>query len=548
MADGVTVKTEGGTTEKRTEATKESESTADASKKDASSKTKVKEEGGKKVLSKSRSRSRSRKRTRSRSRSRSRKRTKSRSYSRSKKRKKRRSSRSRSRKKRRRSRSRSRKKKRRRRSRSRSRSKKKKKRKRRKSKSRSRSKKRAKSPSKSSKRSKSRPKRTKSYSKSPSPVVKLEPKKETPKPKLVPTITPTQALLQNLQTSALNSQIMQMNKKGPLVLPEITRPARRLYIGNLPPNMGITEMVLTQFFTECSRGLGITTKSPVISSWLNPDQTFGFVEMRSVQDTTLALSLFQGLQLGGRQLKFGRPVDYKVPAQHLQNYVIPIPGEDTEGKNPCTVADGTPAAMLAKLQRAHVNMDSVEDGILSKDAPLGAVSEAAKRTAKALVAKKTTGEHDKNMSKILVLENLMRKSYYFDDSEFDDVVDDIRVECYNLSLGSLEEVVVPRPGGETGDKGILRVFLVFDSLDGANRVKAKVTDREFENQRVDAWFFPTKYWESRELDALKDGTLPKVEVPVQPAINAPPQLAIESKKTITQQELEAELLGAPPGL
>jgi len=287
------------------------------------------------------------------------------------------------------------------------------------------------------------------------------------------------------------------NKKESLVLPEVTRPARRLYIGNLPPGMGITEMVLTQFFTECSRGLGITTKSPVISSWLNTDQTFGFVEMRSVQDTTLALSLFQGLQLGGRQLKFGRPVDYKVPPQHLQNYVIPIPGEDTEGKNPCTVADGTPAAMLAKLQRAHVNMDSVEDGVLSKDAPLGAVSEAAKRTAKALVAKKATGEQDKNMSKILVLENLMRKSYYFDDAEFDDVVDDIRVECYNLSLGSLEEVVVPRPGGETGDKGILRVFLVFDSLDGANRVRAKVKDREFENQRVDAWFFPKQHWEAR---------------------------------------------------
>lgn len=534
MADGVTVKTEGGTTEKGTEATKEHENTADASKKDASTKNKLKEEAGKKVLSRSRSRSR--------------KRTKSRSSSRSKKRKKRRSSRSRSRKKRRRSRSRSRKKKRRRRSRSRSRSKRKKKRKRRKSKSRSRSKKRSKSPSKSSKRSKSRSKRPKSRSKSPSPVVKLEPKKDPPKPKLVPTITPTQVLLQNLQANVLNTQIMQMNKKGPLVLPEVTRPARRLYIGNLPSGMGITEMVLTQFFTECSRGLGITTKSPVISSWLNPDQTFGFVEMRSVQDTTLALSLFQGLQLGGRQLKFGRPVDYKVPPQHLQNYVIPIPGEDTDGKNPCTVADGTPAAMLAKLQRAHVNMDSVEDGILSNDAPLGAVSESAKRTAKALVAKKATGEQDKHMSKILVLENLMRKSYYFDDAEFDDVVDDIRVECYNLSLGSLEEVVVPRPGGETGDKGILRVFLVFDSLDGANRVKAKVTDREFEDQRVDAWFFPTKYWESRELDALKDGTLPKVDAPIHATANATPQLAIESKKTITQQELEDELLGAPPGL
>jgi len=383
--------------------------------------------------------------------------------------------------------------------------------------------------------------------KSPSPTVKVEVKKESAANNFVPSMTPTQNLLQNLQTNVLNTKAMQV--KGISQLPELTKAARRLYIGNFPTAMGLTEMVLTQFFTECSRGLGITTKSPVISSWLNTDQSFGFVEMRSVQDTTLALSLFQGLKLGGKQLKFGRPVDYKVPPQHLQNYAIPIPGEDTDGKNPCTVADGTPAAMLAKLQRAHVNMESVEEGVLSNDAPLGAVSEAAKRTANALVAKKAASDKDKDRSKILVLENLMRKSYYFDDAEFDDVVDDIRVECYNLSLGSLEEVVVPRPGGETGDKGILRVFLVFDSLDGAKRVKAKVSERQFDEQKVDAWFFPEQYWEARELDARKDGTLPEPEVPAVKPENDKPQLAIEgkddgsSKKLITQDELEAELLG-----
>jgi len=515
MADGVTVKTEGVTTEKATETAAAAEDASD------SSKVILKNEADKKAS-----------RSRSRSRSHSKKRKKRRSGSRS--HKKRRRSRSRSRKKKRRRRTRSR-------SRSRSRSKRKKKRKRRRSKSKSRSKKRSKSPSKSKRYSRSN-------SKSPSPKVKVEVKKE-PTKFTIPSMTPTQTLLQNLQTNALNTKIMQINSKtGPSQLPELTRPARRLYIGNLPTGMALTEMVLTQFFTECSRGLGITTKSPVISSWLNTDQSFGFVEMRSVQDTTLALSLFQGLQLGGRQLKFGRPVDYKVPPQHLQNYVIPIPGEDTEGKNPCTVADGTPAAMLAKLQRAHVNMESVEDGVLSNDAPLGAVSESAKRTANALVAKKTSSDKDKNLSKILVLENLMRKSYYFDDAEFDDVVDDIRVECYNLSLGSLEEVVVPRPGGETGDKGILRVFLVFDSQDGAKSVKARVSVRQFDDQTVDAWFFPTKYWEARELDAHKDGTLPQVEAPPVKTENDKPQLAIEDKKTITQQELEAELLGDPPGL
>lgn len=47
-----------------------------------------------------------------------------------------------------------------------------------------------------------------------------------------------------------------------------------------------------------------------------------FIEFRGVQDTTLALYLCEGLNLGGRQLRFGRPIDYKLPDKHLLDFFV----------------------------------------------------------------------------------------------------------------------------------------------------------------------------------------------------------------------------------
>ena len=48
--------------------------------------------------------------------------------------------------------------------------------------------------------------------------------------------------------------------------------------------------------------------------------------MRGVADTTKCLALLEGLHLGGRQLKFGRPPDYVLPQPHLLDYVVGGPG------------------------------------------------------------------------------------------------------------------------------------------------------------------------------------------------------------------------------
>ena len=107
--------------------------------------------------------------------------------------------------------------------------------------------------------------------------------------------------------------------------PQITRVARRLYVGNLPAASGLTEGMISDLFRTTVVALGIATPNPILSVWLSAEQTFCFVEFRAVQDCSLALTLLQGIQIMGRTLRVGRPADYKPLPPHLANYVVGNP-------------------------------------------------------------------------------------------------------------------------------------------------------------------------------------------------------------------------------
>lgn len=106
---------------------------------------------------------------------------------------------------------------------------------------------------------------------------------------------------------------------------QLTRQCRRLYVGNLPVHLKLSESQLHELFQSTLIALGIATPQPVISAWVSAEGAFAFIEFRSVQDCTLALSLLQGMQIGGRILRIGRPQDFKLPPAHLANFVVGLP-------------------------------------------------------------------------------------------------------------------------------------------------------------------------------------------------------------------------------
>jgi RNA recognition motif-containing protein len=98
-----------------------------------------------------------------------------------------------------------------------------------------------------------------------------------------------------------------LSQKDQTEIQAVTRQSRRLYIGNLPISIGITEALLTEYFELACKEIGITREQPILSSWLSGENTFGFVEFRSIMDCTLALTRLQGLSFCGRLLRIGRP-------------------------------------------------------------------------------------------------------------------------------------------------------------------------------------------------------------------------------------------------
>jgi len=83
----------------------------------------------------------------------------------------------------------------------------------------------------------------------------------------------------------------------------ISRKARRLYLGNLPNGMGLTSNQIVEFFNMAANASGICIMpgNCVVDSWIAPEGKYGFVEFRSIDETTAALAL-NGISLQGRQL------------------------------------------------------------------------------------------------------------------------------------------------------------------------------------------------------------------------------------------------------
>jgi len=280
-------------------------------------------------------------------------------------------------------------------------------------------------------------------------------------------------------------------------IPAVTKQARRLYVGNLPVGVGLTEASLVEFFTQAVQSFGITTIKPVLSVWISADSTFcvslilllnvlfsvadhrtlpQFLEMRSVADAAAVLNVLQGVTLGGRQLRVGRPADFKSAPPHLANYSVPLGAE--EAKSPAGSSN---------------NGSSVIPPNLGPSLPLTGVPLLGP-----LIPLKTT--------KVVMLSNILEVEDLVDDSEYEDIVLDMKDECGKF--GALEEVVIPRPNkdpkqgeleNERVTKGVGKVFLRYQTTEAAEAAVRGLHGRSFNDKRVEATFFAEDKFADRNL-------------------------------------------------
>lgn len=184
----------------------------------------------------------------------------------------------------------------------------------------SRSKSHSRSNSRRYRRSNSKDKKRRDANSSPDPhehpagVAAAAPPVSAPVVNVNPTIT---QLMQQYPTMSLQEIIAKMQASNVTMAAAVSmKPARELYVGNLPPN--VTGPQLQEFLGTIIQQVGLCAQpgNPILNTWISTDGHFAFCEMRSVEECNLALLLNQ-LSLLGQPLKFGRPRSFMGPPQPI---------------------------------------------------------------------------------------------------------------------------------------------------------------------------------------------------------------------------------------
>lgn len=100
----------------------------------------------------------------------------------------------------------------------------------------------------------------------------------------------------------------------------LTRHARRLYVGCIPPNA--TEQEISNLFRTIITSSLSLRENPVISVFINQEKSFAFVELISIELTTACCQL-DGMSYRGNTIRIRRPNDYA--SENLPSDLGPIP-------------------------------------------------------------------------------------------------------------------------------------------------------------------------------------------------------------------------------
>ncbi|XP_051921131.1 U2 small nuclear RNA auxiliary factor 2a isoform X1 [Hippocampus zosterae] len=330
----------------------------------------------------------------------------------------------------------------------------------------------------------------------------------------------------------------------PVVGSQMTRQARRLYVGNIP--FGITEESMMDFFNAQMRLGGLTQApgNPVLAVQINQDKNFAFLEFRSVDETTQAMA-FDGIIFQGQSLKIRRPHDYQPLPGMSENPSVYVPGTQTinglvvnTGVVSTVVPDSAHKLFIGGLPN-YLNDDQVKE-LLTSFGPLKAfnlVKDSATGLSKGyafceyvdvnlndqaiaglngmqlgdkklLVQRASVGSKNATLTSInqtpvtlqvpglnstvtqmgglptevLCLMNMVAPEDLVDDEEYEEIVEDVRDEC--SKYGQVKSIEIPRPVDGLEVPGTGKIFVEFMSVFDSQKAMQGLTGRKFANRVV----------------------------------------------------------------
>uniref|UniRef100_A0A3P9AK40 Splicing factor U2AF subunit n=1 Tax=Esox lucius TaxID=8010 RepID=A0A3P9AK40_ESOLU len=307
----------------------------------------------------------------------------------------------------------------------------------------------------------------------------------------------------------------------PVVGSQMTRQARRLYVGNIP--FGITEEAMMDFFNAQMRLGGLTQApgNPVLAVQINQDKNFAFLEFRSVDETTQAMA-FDGIIFQGQSLKIRRPHDYQpLPGMSESPSVYelsqlwcrtPPINSSSEVKELLTSFGPLKAFNLVKdsatglskgyafCEYVDVNLNDQaiaglngmqlgDKKLLVQRASVGAKNAALTGMSQTPVTLQVPGLMPTSVAslgglptEVLCLMNMVAVEELLDDEEYEEIVEDVRDEC--SKYGQVKSIEIPRPVDGLEVPGTGKIFVEFMTLFDSQKAMQALTGRKFANRVV----------------------------------------------------------------
>uniref|UniRef100_A0A5B7BQ83 Splicing factor U2af large subunit n=1 Tax=Davidia involucrata TaxID=16924 RepID=A0A5B7BQ83_DAVIN len=340
---------------------------------------------------------------------------------------------------------------------------------------------------------------------------------------------------------------------------QATRHARRVYVGGLPPTAN--EQSVATFFSHVMSAIGGNTAGPgdaVVNVYINHEKKFAFVEMRSVEEASNAMAL-DGIIFEGAPVKVRRPSDYNPslaatlgPSQPNPNLnlaavgLTPGSAGGLEGPDRIFVG-GLPYYFTeAQIRELLESFGPLRGFDLVKDRETGnskgyafcvyqdlsvtdiacAALNGIKMGDKTLTVRRanqgTTQPKPEQESvllhaqqqialqrfmlqpaalatKVLCLTQVVSVDELREDEDYEDILEDMRLECGKF--GTLVNVVIPRPtpNGEPSP-GVGKVFLEYADIDSAMKAQTGLNGRKFGGNQVVAVFYSENKFSQGDYD------------------------------------------------
>jgi len=270
------------------------------------------------------------------------------------------------------------------------------------------------------------------------------------------------------------------------------RKSRELYVGNLTMGAVNSAMLIELFTYPLQRlplGEGAAGIScPVVEAKVDQSGKFAFVLFADDQLATMALAIFNKMELCGRPLCVDRPAGYQPDMSR------PLPPGMLENGMP-TGGTGAPPEKAARAASAVAAL-AFENGPVAAGGAIGAASSSAMGP---------------KPSHKLKLQNLLGPDEIADDKEFAECIDDIKDEC--ARFGTLVSCVFPRPpelhGYAEADVG--SCFVHYELMSAAVRAQSDLDGRDFDSRKVIATFVHEESKEEPQEEAKEEPKPPEPE-------------------------------------